>query len=46
MQAAEEVMNMLEAFAPTGSLRDAGELAGVSPHTVARHVAARGAGRR
>lgn len=36
---------MLEAFDLTGSLRDAGELAGVSHHTVARYVAARDAGR-
>jgi len=35
---------MLEAFDLTGSLRDAGELAGVSHHTVARYVAAREAG--
>src|SRR5512132_3252325 len=37
-------MNMLEAFDLTGSLRDAGELAGVSHHTVGRYVAAREAG--
>jgi transposase len=42
---AEEIMNMLEAFDLTGSYRDAGELAGVSHHTVARYVAARDAGR-
>lgn len=36
-------MNMLEAFDLTGSLRDAGELAGVSHHTVARYVQARDA---
>ena len=41
MKSAEEIMNMLEAFDLTGSLRDAGELAGVSHHTVARYVAAR-----
>lgn len=35
---------MLEAFDLTGSLRDAGELAGVSHHTVARYVAAREGG--
>ena len=35
---------MLEAFDLTESLRDAGELAGVSHHTVARYVAARDAG--
>ena len=34
MKSAEEIMNMLEAFDLTGSLRDAGELAGVSHHTV------------
>lgn len=36
---------MLEAFDLTGSLRDAGELAGCSHHTVAAAVAARDAGR-
>ncbi len=35
---------MLEAFDLTGSLRDAGELSGVSHHTVGRYVAAREAG--
>ncbi len=35
---------MLEAFDLTGSLRDAGELAGCSHHTVAGYVAAREAG--
>ena len=44
MKSAEEIMNMLEALDLTGSLRDAGELAGVSHHTVARYVAARDAG--
>ena len=44
MKSAEEIMNMLEAFDLTGSLRDAGELAGVSHHTVARYVQAREAG--
>lgn len=44
MKSAEEIMNMLEAFDLTGSLRDAGELAGVSHHTVGRYVAARDAG--
>ncbi|MGH3327476.1 MAG: hypothetical protein ACRDPT_06740 [Streptomycetales bacterium] len=34
----------MEAFDLTGSLRDAGELAGCSHHTVARYVAAREAG--
>ncbi len=37
-------MNILEAFDLTGSLRDAGELAGCSHHTVARYVAKRDAG--
>ncbi len=36
---------MLEAFDLTGSLRDAGELAGCSHHTVAKAVADRDAGR-
>ena len=44
MKSAEEIMNMLEAFDLTGSLRDAGELAGVSHHTVGRYVKAREAG--
>lgn len=44
MKSAEEIMNMLEAFDLTGSLRDAAELAGVSHHTVGRYVAAREAG--
>ena len=44
MKSHEEIMNMLEAFDLTGSLRDAGELAGVSHHTVARYVAERDAG--
>ena len=35
---------MLEAFDLTGSLRDAGELAGVSHNTVGRYVQARMAG--
>ena len=34
----EEIMNMLEAFDLTGSLRDAGELAGCFHHTVAGGV--------
>jgi transposase len=44
VKSAEEIMNMLEAFDLTGSLRDAAELAGVSHHTVARYVAARDGG--
>lgn len=38
-------MEILEAYDLTGSLRDAGELAGCSHHTVGRYVAAREAGR-
>lgn len=44
MKSAEEIMNMLEAFDLTGSCRDAGELSGVSHHTVARYVAVRDSG--
>jgi hypothetical protein len=40
----EEVMEILEAFDLTRSLRDAGELAGCSPNTVALWVARRDAG--
>ena len=39
MKSREEIMNMLETFDLTGSLGGAGELAGVSHHTVARCVA-------
>ena len=39
MKSREEIMNMLEAFDLTGSLRGGGELAGVSHHTMARYVA-------
>jgi hypothetical protein len=42
---AEEIMNILEAYDLTGSLRDAAELAGCSHHTVARYVAGREQGR-
>lgn len=45
MKSREEIMNMLEAYDLCGSFRDAAELAGVSHHTVARHVARRDAGR-
>jgi hypothetical protein len=45
VKSAEEIMNILEAYDLTGSLRDAGELAGCSHHTVARYVRARGEGR-
>jgi hypothetical protein len=44
LKSAEEIMEILEAFDLTGSLRDAAELAGCSHHTVARCVAAREAG--
>jgi len=44
VKSAEEIMNMLDAFDLTGSLRDAGELAGVSHHTVARYDAVRDRG--
>ena len=36
-----EIMEILEAFDLTRSFRDAGELAGCSPNTVARWVAVR-----
>ena len=45
MKSAEEIMNILEAYDLTGSLRDAAELAGCSHHTVARYVAERDKGR-
>ena len=45
MKSAEEIMNILEAYDLTGSLRDAAELAGCSYHTVARYVHKRGQGR-
>jgi hypothetical protein len=41
LKSAEEIMQILEAFDLTGSLRDAAELAGCDHHTVARYVAAR-----
>jgi hypothetical protein len=34
LKSAEEIMNFLNAYDLTGSLRDAGELAGCSHHTV------------
>jgi len=45
VKSAEEIMEILEAFDLTGSLRDAAELAGCSHHTVARYVEAREEGR-
>ena len=44
MKSVGEIMEILEAFDLTGSLRDAAELAGCSHHTVARYVAERDAG--
>jgi hypothetical protein len=44
LKSAEEVMEILEGFDLTGSYRDAAELAGCSPNTVIRYVAAREAG--
>ncbi len=41
MKSDEEIMEILEAFDLTRSFRDAGELAGCSPNTVAHWVAAR-----
>ncbi len=41
MKSAGEIMEILEAFDLTKSLRDAGELAGCSHHTVDRYVTAR-----
>ena len=40
-----EIMEILEAYDLTGSLRATAELTGCSHHTVARHVAARDSGR-
>jgi hypothetical protein len=45
VKTAEEIMNILEAYDLTGSLRAAAELAGCSHHTVARYVAGREQGR-
>ncbi len=45
VRSGEEIMSMLEAFDLTGSLRDAGGLAGCSRHTVAAYVARRDEGR-
>src|SRR6202011_2070189 len=44
LKSAEEIMEMLEAFDLTGSLRDAAELSGCSHHTVGRYVRVRDAG--
>ena len=45
MKHAGDVVEILEAFDLTGSLRDAARLAGCSPMTVARYVRLREAGR-
>ena len=44
MKSAEEIMEILDAYDLTGSLRDASELAGCSHNTVKRYVQARDAG--
>ena len=41
LKSAEEIMEILDAYDLTGSLRDAAELAGCSHHTVKRYVTAR-----
>jgi molybdenum-dependent DNA-binding transcriptional regulator ModE len=41
VQSAGEIMEILEAFNLTGSLREAAGLAGCSHHTVGRYVTAR-----
>ena len=43
MKCAEEIMKILDSYDLTGSLRDAGELAGCSHHTVKRYVERRAA---
>jgi len=45
VKSAGEAVGILEAFDLTGSLRDAAELAGCSPNTVARYVRLRARGR-
>ena len=45
MKSDGEIMEILAAYDLTGSLRATAELTGCSHHTVARHVAARNAGR-
>jgi molybdenum-dependent DNA-binding transcriptional regulator ModE len=44
VKSAEEIMEILNAYDLTGSLRDAGELAGCSHHTVKHYVERRAAG--
>jgi transposase len=44
VKSAEEIMKILDAYDLTGSLRDAGELAGCSHHTVKQYVDRRAAG--
>src|SRR5215475_7964793 len=45
LKSTEEIMEILEAYDLTGSLRDAAELAGCSHHTVAGYVQSREEGR-
>lgn len=45
MKVDEEIMEILAAYDLTGSLRSTAEITGCSHHTVARHVAARDAGK-
>lgn len=42
LKSAEEIMEILDAYDLTGSLRDSAELVGCSHHTVKRYVEARG----
>jgi hypothetical protein len=44
VKSAEEIMNILDSYDLTGSLREAGELAGCSHHTVKHYVERRAAG--
>ena len=44
MKSAVEIMKILDAYDLTGPLRDAGELAGCSHHTVKHYVDRRAAG--
>ena len=41
LKSAEEIMEILDAYDLTGSLRDSAELVGCSHHTVKRYVEAR-----
>ncbi len=44
MKNSREIMEILEAYDPTGTYRAAAELTGLDHHTVARHVKMRAAG--